>query len=71
MRKRFLALFLSLLVASQVLAGPRKTPHRPSRPATSPIAHVWAQITSWLKGSSLATGQHDLPPPPSPLITGS
>ncbi len=70
MRKFLLALVLSLLVAAQGFAAPHRPLHRPARPAASPIGRVWAQITSFLRGSSLSTDQHDLPPPPSPLIAG-
>jgi hypothetical protein len=72
MRKVLLALVLSVLVTAQALAVPHKPVHRPgAKPVSSPIARVWGQITSILRGSKLATGDHNLPPPPSTLLAGS
>ena len=70
MRKVLLAVSLALLVSSQVLAAPRNAPHRPSPRGFSPIARVWAQITSLFAGHRLAGDEHTLPPPPSTVIAG-
>lgn len=71
MRKVLLALFLSLLVSLPLLASAPKAPRRPLAPAPSPIAHIWAQVRSFLRGNQLSTDQHNLPPPPSTVIAGS
>ena len=71
MRKGLLAFFLSLLVAVQLLAVPHRPAPRPLAPRVSPIAYFFAQIRSILRGSQLATGEHELPPPPSTVIAGS
>ncbi len=71
MRKSLLAFSLSLLVSVQLLAVPHRPVHRPMAPKVSPIAHFLAQIRSILRGDQLATGEHELPPPPSTVIAGS
>ena len=49
MRKVLLAFFLSLLVSLPLLASAPKAPRRPLAPAPSPIAHIWAQVRSFLR----------------------
>jgi len=71
MRKTLLAVILSLLVSSQLVASPHTSSRRPSTKGVSPIARLWAGIGSYLKGHRLWTDQHTLPPPPSTMIAGS
>jgi len=71
MRKVLLAFFLSLLVGVQLLAAPHRPAHRPIAPRSSPIARIWAQVSSFLRGDRPANDQHTLPPPPSTVIAGS
>jgi hypothetical protein len=70
MRKVLLAVILSLLVSSQLVAAPRKPPRRPSTRGVSPISRFWAEIGSYLKGHRLSGDGHSLPPPPSTLLSG-
>jgi hypothetical protein len=71
MRRAVLAVALSLLFSLDALASPRKVPHRPSPKGVSPIAHFWAQIHAFLRGDRISGNSHDLPPPPSTVISGS
>jgi hypothetical protein len=71
MRKALLAVILSLLVSSQLVASPHKLPRSPSTKGVSPISRFWAGIGFYLKGHRLWTDSHTLPPPPSTVIAGS
>ena len=68
MRKVLLAVSMSLLVASQLVAAPHRPPRLPSTKGFSPISRFWAQIHSFLRGDRIPGDGHSLPPPPSTVI---
>ena len=70
MRKTVLAVVLSCLVGSPLLASPRRPPHRPSPKASSAISRLITAIGSFLKPHRPANDVRTLPPPPSTLISG-
>jgi len=70
MRKAVLAVVLSSLVASQLLASPLRPPRHPSPRAVPTISRLVAAIRSFLKACRPANEIRTLPPPPSTLISG-